>query len=159
MKPAAPVTRYLATQSPLQTQSLPEYNLVRDDGLLFDSSQLAKYSRSVHIVTIGRLQQAAEAHPMAAKDLAAWIKVVRTARWQNFAEVRACFPDADNVDGFVIFNIRHNRYRLIVVVHYAKLIDDKLTLGHVYIGGFMTHGEYDRWCDLNERKRAEWLQF
>jgi len=95
---------------------------------------------------------------MAAKDLAAWIKVVKTSRLQNFAEIRGCFPDADNVDGFVAFNIRHNRYRLIFVVHYAKSIAEKLTQGHVYIRAFMTHHEYDRWSNLNERKRAEWLQ-
>ena len=46
----------------------------------------------------------------------------------------------------MVFNIRHNRYRLIVAVHYAKVIDGRLTLGHVYIGSFMTHKEYDRWC-------------
>jgi mRNA interferase HigB len=84
---------------------------------------------------------------------------VKSARWRSFQELRASFPDADNVDGFVVFNIRHNRYRLIVAVHYAKVIDKRLTLGHVYIGSLMTHKEYDRWCALTEKKRAEWLQF
>ena len=30
------------------------------------------------------------------------------------------FKDADFVDGYVIFNIRHNRYRLVTVIPYAK---------------------------------------
>ena len=30
------------------------------------------------------------------------------------------FKDADSVDGYVIFNIRQNRYRLITVIHCAK---------------------------------------
>ena len=85
--------------------------------------------------------------------------VVKSARWRNFEELRASFPDADDVDGFVVFNIRHNRYRLIVAVHYAKRIDRRLTLGHVYIGSFMAHKEYDRWCAATAKKRAEWLQF
>jgi mRNA-degrading endonuclease HigB of HigAB toxin-antitoxin module len=63
------------------------------------------------------------------------------------------------VDGFVVFNFRHNRYRLIVAVHYAKSIEGRLTLGHVYIGSFMAHSEYGRWSKATEKKRAEWLHF
>jgi len=113
----------------------------------------------VHIVTIKRLQQAAEEHRDAAQEIGAWVIVVRSARWRSFQGLRASFPDADNVDGFVVFNIRHNRYRLIVAVHFAKVIGGRLTLGHVYIGSFMTHKEHDRWCAAAEKKRAEWLQF
>lgn len=113
----------------------------------------------MHVVTIKRLQQASEKYREAANELGAWIRVVKAARWRNFQELRATFPDADDVDGFVVFNIRRNRDRLIVAVHYAKVIEDRLALGHVYIGSFMTHKEYDRWCALKAKKRAEWLQF
>ncbi len=82
---------------------------------------------------------------------------MKSARWANFQQLRASFPDADAVDGFVVFNIRHNRYRLIVAVHYAKAIEGRLTLGHVYIGSFMTHKEYDRWSAATGKRRAEWL--
>jgi len=113
----------------------------------------------VHIVTVKRLQQASEKYRDSAKELGAWIRIVKAARWRNFEELRASFPDADDVDGFVVFNIRRNRYRLIVAVHYAKRVEGRLTLGHVYIGSFMTHKEYDRWCAMTQKKRAEWLQF
>ena len=113
----------------------------------------------MHIVTIKRLQQASEKYREAAKEIGAWVQIVKTVRWRNFQDLRASFPDADDVDGFVVFNIRRNRYRLIVAVHYAKMIERKLTLGHVYIGSFMTHKEYDRWCALTARGREEWLQF
>jgi mRNA interferase HigB len=113
----------------------------------------------VHIVTIKRLQQASEDHLEAAQAIGSWVRVVKSAPWRNFNELRASFPDADDVDGFVVFNIRHNRYRLLVAVHYAKVIDERLTLGHVYIGSFMTHQEYDRWCAASTKKRAEWLHF
>jgi mRNA interferase HigB len=113
----------------------------------------------VHIVTIKRLQQACERYREAARAVGAWIKIVKAARWRDFVELRSYFPDADDVDGFVVFNIRHNRYRLIVAVHYAKMIEGRLTLGHVYIGSFMTHRDYDRWCALTSRQRAKWLQF
>jgi mRNA interferase HigB len=113
----------------------------------------------VHIVTIKRLQRASENYREAAQEIGSWTKIVKSALWQNFQELRKSFPDADNVDGFVIFNIRHNRYRLIVAVHYAKVLEGRLTLGHVYIGSFMTRKEYDRWCAATEKKRAEWLHF
>jgi len=113
----------------------------------------------VHIVTIKRLQQASEDFREAADELGAWIKVVKLARWKNFVELRESFPDADEVDGFVIFNIRHNRYRMIVAVHYARMIEKRLTLGHVFIGAFLSHKDYDRWCAMTTRKKAVWLQF
>jgi mRNA interferase HigB len=113
----------------------------------------------VHIVTVKRLQEAAEEFQEAAGGIGSWIRIVKSARWQNFLELRASFPDADDVDGFVVFNIKHNRYRLITAVHYAKVIGKKLTLGHVYIGAFLTHKDYDRWCAMTGRRKAEWLQF
>lgn len=106
-----------------------------------------------------RLQLAAEEFQEAANGIASWIKIVKLARWQNFVELRASFPDADDVDGFVVFNVKHNRYRLITAVPYAKLIDHRLTLGHVYIGAFLTHKDYDRWNALTGKRKAEWLQF
>jgi mRNA interferase HigB len=113
----------------------------------------------VHIVTIKRLQQASEEFREAAAGIASWIKVVKTARWRNFVELRKTFPDADDVDGFVVFNVRHNRYRLITAVHYAKMIGGRSTLGHVYIGAFLSHKDYDRWNALTGKRKTEWLQF
>ena len=113
----------------------------------------------MHIVTIKRLLEASVKFRVAAAEIRAWIRIVKAARWRSFEELRATFPDADNVDGFVVFNIRHNRYRLIVAVHYCKVIESRLTLGHVYIGSFLTHSEYDRWSALTPNKRAEWLHF
>ncbi len=113
----------------------------------------------MHIVTIKRLQEAGEKYREAAREIGAWVKIVKMARWRSFEELNQTFPDADHVDGFVVFNIRHNRYRLIAAVHYAKIIDSRLMLGHVYIGSFLTHKEYDRSCDLTPKRRAEWLQF
>ena len=51
----------------------------------------------MHIVTIKRLQQASEDYREAAQEIGAWSRIVKTARWQNFQELRASFPDADDV--------------------------------------------------------------
>jgi mRNA interferase HigB len=97
----------------------------------------------VHIVTRRHLNEAIQQHKDAASEIEAWASIIEAVRWPSFVEVREMFKDADYVDGYVIFNIRRNRYRLITVIHYAKTTDKKQTDGHVYIRSFLTHKEYD----------------
>ena len=97
----------------------------------------------MHIVTEKHLNRAAERYPDATREIAAWHKIVKAARWRNFAEVRHVFKDADAVEEYVIFNIRRNRYRLVTIIHYSRLRDERLTEGHVYVRSFLTHKEYD----------------
>ena len=82
-----------------------------------------------------------ERHPDAANELEAWIGIVEASRWHNFNEVRQIFKDADFVDGYVVFDLRRNRYRLITVIHYAKTTEERKTEGHVYVRSFLTHRE------------------
>jgi mRNA interferase HigB len=84
-----------------------------------------------------------DSYPGAAGELRAWTTIVKAAHWHNFQEVRTMFKDADRVDEYVIFNIRHNRYRLITIIHYSKKIRERHAQGHVYIRSFLTHKEYD----------------
>jgi mRNA interferase HigB len=97
----------------------------------------------VYIVTAKHLREIVAEHPDAAGELEAWVTVVEAARWHNFVEVRRSFLDADCVDGYVVFNVRQNRYRLITVIHYAKTTKERQTQGHVYVRSFLTHKEYD----------------
>ena len=113
----------------------------------------------MHIVTLKRLQRASEEFREAASGIGSWIKIVKLARWRNFVELRTSFPDTDDLNGYVVFNIKHNRYRLITAVHYAKTIDGRFSLGHAYIGAFLTPKDYDRWNALPGKGKAEWLQF
>lgn len=95
------------------------------------------------IVTRKPLDQAVPKFRDAAVEVAAWKAIVSQVRWKNFTELCATFPDADAVDGYVVFNIRHNRYRLITVIHYSKQLPDRVTQGHVYIRSFLTHSAYE----------------
>jgi mRNA interferase HigB len=97
----------------------------------------------VYIVTRRHLNEAINHYPDAAHEVKAWATIVEVVRWHNFSEVRSMFTDADYVDGYVVFNIRQNRYLLITIIHYAKTSDRKQTGGHVYIRSFLTHKEYD----------------
>jgi mRNA interferase HigB len=83
-------------------------------------------------------------YPDAADEIRAWASLVQAARWQNFLQVREICRDADYVNGYVVFNIRRNRYRLVTVIHFAKpAAEGKTTGGHVYIRSFLTHKQYD----------------
>lgn len=92
-----------------------------------------------------------ETYPDAANEIVVWTTVAESVRWHNFDEVRRMFKDADSVEGYVIFNIRHNRYRLVTVVHYAKTTKERQTQGHVYIRSFLTHQEYDKRSNWDRR--------
>lgn len=102
----------------------------------------------MHVVTRKHLLEAEEQYQDAAKEIRAWYRVANEARWRNFIEVRQVFKDADDVNGYVIFNIRQNRYRLVTIIHYSREKEDRTTVGHIYIRSFLTHRQYDN--------RANW---
>lgn len=105
----------------------------------------------MHIVTRKHLSEAIQRHPDAANEIKAWIVIVQAVRWHNFNEVRQIFKDADSVDGYVVFDFRNNRYRLVTVIHYAKTRDGKRTEGHVYIRSLLTHKEYNSRSNWDRR--------
>jgi mRNA interferase HigB len=103
---------------------------------------------NMHIVTANHLKLAAEQYPEAGKQIAAWCRIAKSARWRNFLEVTQVFKDADNVKGYVVFNILQNRYRLVTIIHYSRVKDGRITEGHIYMRSFLTHKQYDN--------RANW---
>ena len=66
-----------------------------------------------------------------------WYEITENAQWHNFAELKQDFPSADYVGNqHYVFNIRGNRYRLVVVI--------KFVMGYVFIRFVGTHEEYDK---------------
>jgi mRNA interferase HigB len=108
-----------------------------------DAGEALTFPDRVTITLFKRLREAMQEYPDAANEIKAWVAIVEGVRWHNFAEVRLMFRDADYIHGYVVFNIRRNRYRLITVIHYAKTTDEKRTEGHVYIRSYLTHKEYN----------------
>lgn len=51
-------------------------------------------------------------------------------------EVQTAFPQAEAVGNFTVFNIKGNKYRLIVSINYEKQV--------IYIKYVLTHAEYDK---------------
>lgn len=65
-----------------------------------------------------------------------WYHVTSEAQWKNFSEMKRDFPAVDYVGNQrCVFNIRGNRYRLVVVV--------KFVMGYIFIRFVGTHKEYD----------------
>ncbi len=61
---------------------------------------------------------------------------------QQHLEVRRDFPSVDFIGARkAVFNIRRNKYRLVVDLRYD--------LGRVYIRHVVTHAEYERLIDQN----------
>jgi mRNA interferase HigB len=95
----------------------------------------------MRVISRSRILQYAAKIDEAATDLNNWLFAAKLARWENFQAVRRQFPDVSLIrvgsgKNVACFNIRHNRYRLIVAIHHNTQL--------IYVLRFMTHAEYDR---------------
>src|SRR5579863_6851647 len=90
----------------------------------------------MRIVSRKAIREAIAQHREWGASLGAWYKVARHADWRNFAEVRNSWRNSDVVGRFVVFDISHNRCRLIVTIKYAWRM--------VYIGRILSHADYDQ---------------
>jgi mRNA interferase HigB len=65
-----------------------------------------------------------------------WRQRVSEALWRRFSDLRQDYPHADRIGDLIVFNIKGNRYRLVVRVDYENQ--------RVLIEDIMTHEVYDR---------------
>lgn len=100
----------------------------------------------MRIIKTSMLRDFWQTHRDAEASLRLWRQQTNAALWRDFTDVRRTFPNADAVRvasgrQTVVFNIAHNRYRLIAAIHYNTRI--------VYTLMLLTHAEYDRneWRD------------
>jgi len=89
------------------------------------------------IISKSRLARFGWKHPDAAEAMNRWYTMTKAADWSDLADVKRTFPSVDFVgnDRFV-FNIRGNRYRLVVMIFF-----DIRTVFIRFIG---THAAYDK---------------
>ncbi len=90
----------------------------------------------MRIVSRKAIREAATKHSEWGKSLNAWYKITRNADWENFADVRNTWRNSDIVGRFVVFDISHNRCRLIATINYKWKM--------VYIRRILSHAEYNR---------------
>ena len=65
-----------------------------------------------------------------------WFDTAVQQIWTSLEDIRKTFPDADMIGPLAIFNIRGNRYRLIIRITFR--------CRRVYIKDFLTHADYDK---------------
>ena len=90
----------------------------------------------MHLIAISRLREAAAKFPDIDVQIEDWNEIVKVATWQNLIEVQQTYASAEAVGKFTVFNIKGNRYRLIVSINYSRQL--------VYFKYFLTHAEYDK---------------
>jgi len=72
----------------------------------------------MHIISFRILREYAENHADCQEALSNWYKVATKAKWSNLVEVQQVFSKAEAVGNFIVFNIKGNKYRLIVSIDY-----------------------------------------
>ncbi len=90
----------------------------------------------MHVISYRSLREYARNHSDCNEPLDSWYKVASKANWSNLLEVQSVFPSAEAVGNFTVFNIKGNKYRLIVSIDYQRQL--------IYIKYVLTHAEYDK---------------
>jgi mRNA interferase HigB len=93
----------------------------------------------MRLITAGRIREFGERYPDAAAALLSFKTIARKAKWRNIQELRRTYPHADAVKmssgkTATVLNIRRNRYRLILAIHYNT--------SKVFIMRFLPHAQY-----------------
>ena len=90
----------------------------------------------MRIISRRKLSQFWEQRTDAEDALKAWFKEAEHAQWKTTSDIKARYRSADFLkDNRVVFNIKGNRYRLVVKIHYNMQV--------VYIRFIGTHKEYE----------------
>ena len=91
----------------------------------------------MNIVAFRTLRAFYEKYPDAAQQLKTWYKEATSANWKSPDEVKKTFGSASIIgDKRVVFNIKGNKYRLIVKFNYKY--------GWAWIRFIGTHAGYDK---------------
>lgn len=91
----------------------------------------------MHIIAKRTLREFWSRHPKAEAPLQRWHTELEKTAPKSFAELKAIFGSADWVEGYVVFDIGGNKYRLVADVVFVSQT--------VFIKHVMTHAEYDKW--------------
>jgi mRNA interferase HigB len=91
----------------------------------------------MRIVAITTLQAFWDKHPDAKVPLQAWYALASRAGWRSPSEIKAAYRNASFIaNERVVFNIKGNDYRLVVLVRYDK--------GLLFVKFVGTHAQYDK---------------
>lgn len=90
-----------------------------------------------NIVALKNIREYYEKHPDSKTSLTKWVSSAKKADWKTSLDVIKDYPSADSVkNNRVVFNIAHNKYKLVVEINYVLQYD--------YICFIGTHSEYNK---------------
>ena len=91
----------------------------------------------MRIISRKRLVEFWQLHPDAEQPLRAWYAEAKKANWRSPTEIKSTYRNVSLLaNNRVIFNIKGNDYRLIVIIEYKQ--------NKIFIRFIGTHQEYDR---------------
>jgi mRNA interferase HigB len=90
----------------------------------------------MHVISYKCLREFGKKHSDCRGVLDDWFKVAIRTNWSNLIEFQSVFPKTEAVGKFTVFNIKGNRYRLIVSIDYEGQL--------IYIKYVLTHADYDK---------------
>lgn len=91
----------------------------------------------MRIVSKKTLQEFWISHADSVSAIAEWHSIAKRASWKSFSDVKKEFGSADCLPwNRVVFNIKGNKYRIVVKIHY--------TVGIVRVRFVGTHSEYSK---------------
>jgi len=91
----------------------------------------------MRIIAISTLREFWEKHPDAQTPLMAWYSLASRAQWNSPKDIKQAYRNASfTANNRVVFNIKGNDYRLVVLVRYDK--------GLMFLRFVGTHSQYDK---------------
>jgi mRNA interferase HigB len=90
----------------------------------------------MHLISAGKLKEASAAYPDVEEVIKNLCKKVENSAWQNLIDVQQDYRSAEAVGNFTVFNIKGNKYRLILDIDYKEQV--------AYFKYFLTHAEYNK---------------
>jgi mRNA interferase HigB len=93
----------------------------------------------MHLISVGKLSEAATQYPNTVETVKNFAKKIENSNWENLIDVQTDYPSAEAVGRFTVFNIKGNKYRLILSIDYESQV--------AYFKYFLTHADYskDEW--------------
>ncbi len=91
----------------------------------------------MHVISKRPLRAFWTTHPAATSALLHWHTTLEHAQATDFPALKAVFNTVDWVDGYAVFNVGGNKYRIIAEVVFRSQT--------VFIKHLFTHKEYDSW--------------
>jgi mRNA interferase HigB len=93
----------------------------------------------MHLISAGKLKEASASYPDVDEAVKSFYKKVEKSAWQNLLDVQKDYREAEAVGNFTVFNLKGNKYRLILDIDYEEQV--------AYFKYFLTHADYskDNW--------------